>query len=79
MSATYFRAVADFPLFGVWAGDSIKYDPESPLTLTVIRHLPPNHGALLLAVEEGCFTRLSRDLSSGSMYFAHKGVVSRKL
>lgn len=67
MAATYFRAVRDFPHFGIWAGDSVKYDPTSPLTLTVVRHLPPNHGALLLAIEEGALMPVSGDLSAFSL------------
>lgn len=59
----FFVAVANIPHFGIWKGDSVRYDPTSPYAITVVRHLPPNHGALLGAIEAGALTPIAGDLA----------------
>jgi hypothetical protein len=58
-----YRATADYPLFGVWRGDVVRYDPTRAPSIVVVRYLPPNHGGLLLAVEDGILTQISADPS----------------
>lgn len=55
----YFIATRTWKHLGIWAGDTVRYDPTSSPEITVIRYLPPNHGALLLAIEDGALTPVS--------------------
>lgn len=66
MYPIYYRAVEDFPHLGLWEGDIVRYDPTGPNEITVARHLPPNHGALLNAVESGFLTQIDGVSSSVS-------------
>lgn len=68
----WYRAVADYPQFGVWRGDLLRYDPTRSPELTVVRRLPPNHGGLLLAIEEGVFTPC--DAEAGPVSLASRRV-----
>jgi len=63
----WYRASAAYPLFGVWPGDLLRYDPTATPELTVVRRLPPNHGGLLLAVEEGAVSRIVADAGVSSL------------
>ncbi len=53
MSVIWYRAEAMFPHLGLWPGDLVRYEPESPTPIELYRLLPPNHGALLGAIEDG--------------------------
>ena len=68
----WYRATADVPHFGVWRGDLIRYNPTATPEMTVVRRLPPNHGGLLLAIEEGWVTRLADDPSVSSLAAARE-------
>lgn len=57
----YYRAARDWPQFGVWAGDAIRYDPRRSPEIVVVRYLPPDHSGLLEAVELGVFSRVYPD------------------
>lgn len=63
----WFRAEREFPLFAVLPGDLVRYNPTASPEITVIRRLPPNHGGLLLGIEEGVFTELVADPSVTSL------------
>lgn len=62
----FFIATRQWKHLGIWAGDTVRYDPTSSPEITVIRYLPPNHGALLLAIEEGALTPVSGALGSAA-------------
>lgn len=53
MAVEWYRAESIYPHLGVWPGDVIRYDPESPFPMELYRGFPPNHGALLGAIESG--------------------------
>jgi hypothetical protein len=55
----FFVATRQWKHLGIWAGDTVRYDPTSSPEITVVRYLPPNHGALLLAIEDGALTPVS--------------------
>lgn len=57
----YYRAMRPCPALGLWAGDTIRYDPRGTPEIVLVRRLPPNHGGLLLAIEDGVLTPLSDD------------------
>jgi hypothetical protein len=68
----YYTVEADYPLFGAWKGDVVKYDPTAHPSIVLLRYLPPNHGGLLLAVEDEVFKPVSFDPSVISL---HRGRV----
>lgn len=57
----YYRATREYRALGLWRGDLVRYDPRRAPSISVIRHLPPNHGGLLLAIEDGALTQISAD------------------
>jgi hypothetical protein len=64
----YYTVEADYPLFGAWKGDVIQYDPTAHPSIVLLRYLPPNHGGLLLAVEDGAFKPAVPDPSVVSLH-----------
>lgn len=55
----FFTATRAWKHLGIWPGDTVRYDPTSSPEIVVIRRLPPNHGALLMAIEEGAVIPIS--------------------
>ena len=68
----WFRATTDIPVLGVWRGDLVRYNPTAEPEVTVVRRLPPDHGRLLLAIDDGLFTRVSADPSVSSLAVARE-------
>ena len=69
----WFTAAALHPLFGLWVGDVVRYNPLTSPSIVVVRYLPPNHGALLDAIERGVLTPVVADPSVVPLYRGEAG------
>lgn len=52
-----------FPLLDLQPGDIVIVEPGAPEPVVLYRSLPPNFGAILATLDEGCAEPLNPDLS----------------